>query len=158
VNARSIAVRIVAPVGIAAALALTGCTYMAPTATLIHYDPADGVGADLGAVLLRNIQAVTNEDGSIANIAFTAINRGEATKLNYSVAGAGGKVEDWIPVAPGSTLVGEEDPHLILVDEPDAAVGGLLPVTFQVGDADSVTVLAPVLDVQGRPFLEPLVP
>ncbi len=157
-NARSLAARIVAPVGIAAALALTGCTYLAPVATLIKYDPADGVGANLGSVLLRNVQVVTNEDRSVANITFTAVNNGDAAQLNYSVPTADGKVEDWIPIAPGSTLVGEESPHLIVVDAPDAAVGGLLAVTFQVGDSDSTTLLTPVLDVQGRPWLEPLVP
>jgi len=150
--------RFLAPLGIAGALLLTGCSYFAPTATLIEYDPADGVGADLGDVLLRNVQVVTNEDGSRANITFTAVNGGDAVELNYSVPTAAGQVDDWIPIAPGSTLVGEKQPHLIIVDEPDAEVGGLLEVTFQAGDADSATLLVPVLDVTGRPWLEPLVP
>ncbi len=157
-TARWTAARLVAPLGIAGALLLSGCTYLAPVATLIKYDPADGVGADLGSVLLRNVQAVTNEDGSIANITFTAINNGEAAKLNYSIPTADGNVEGWIPIAPGSTLVGEESPHLIVVDDPDASVGGLLALTLQVGDADTATLLTPVLDVQGSPWLEPLVP
>lgn len=157
-NARSLGLRIVAPLGLAGALLLSGCTYMSTTATLIKYDPADGVGADLGDVLLRNVLTVTNEDGSLANVTFTVINRGEATKLNYSIPTESGTVEDWIPVAPGSTLVGEELPHVILVENPDAIVGGLLPVTFQAGTADTQTLMTPVLDNQGRPYLDSLVP
>jgi len=158
VNARTLGTRILAPLGIVGALLLSGCTFMAPTATLIKYDPADGVGADMGDVLLRNVQAVANEDGSLANIMFTVVNSGEATKLNYSVPTQDGTVQDWIPVPPGSTLVGEELPHLIIIEQPDAIVGGLLEVTFQVGDEDSQTLLTPVLDNQGRPFLDPFVP
>ena len=157
-NARTLGTRILAPLGIVGALLLSGCTFMAPTATLIKYDPADGVGADMGDVLLRNVQAVANEDGSLANIMFTVVNSGEATKLNYSVPTQDGTVQDWIPVPPGSTLVGEELPHLIIIEQPDAIVGGLLEVTFQVGDEDSQTLLTPVLDNQGRPFLDPFVP
>ncbi|HWK19273.1 MAG TPA: hypothetical protein VNR37_00690 [Microbacteriaceae bacterium] len=157
-NARTLGIRILAPLGLVGALLLSGCTFMAPTATLIQYDPADGVGADMGDVLLRNVQVVTNEDGSLGNIAFTVINKGEATQLNYSVPTLTGTVEDWIPVPPGSTLVGEELPHLIIIEEPDAIVGGLLAVTFQAGDGDSQTLMTPVLDNQGRPYLDPLVP
>ncbi|OJX64494.1 MAG: hypothetical protein BGO95_08450 [Micrococcales bacterium 73-13] len=158
-KARSLAPRLVAAIGISGALLLSGCTFMAPQATLNKYDPADGVGADLGDVLLRNVIAVTNEDGSVANVTFTAINTGEATKLNFSVPrGDGSKEQNSIPIPSGSTLVGERSPHIILVDDPDAIVGGLLAVTFQVGDADSQTLLAPVLDSQGRPYLDPLVP
>ena len=157
-NARTLGNRILAPLGLASALLLGGCTFMAPTATLIKYDPADGVGADMGEVLLRNVQAVTNEDGSLANVMFTVINKGEATKLNYSIPTQDGTAEDWIPVPPGSTLVGAEPPHLIIVESPDAVVGGLLAVTFQVGDADTQTLLTPVLDNEGRPFLDPFVP
>ena len=158
-KARLLATRLVAPIGIAAALLLSGCTFLAPQATLNKYDPADGVGADLGDVLLRNVIAVTNADGSLANVTFTAVNTGEATKLNYSVPLADGTVvEDWIPIPPGSTLVGERRPHLIVVEDPDAIPGGLLAVTFQVGDADSSTLLTPVLDNQGRAYLDPLVP
>jgi len=158
VNARTLGIRIVAPLGLLGALLLGGCTFMAPTATLIKYDPADGVGADLGDVLLRNVQAVTNEDGSLANVTFTVINKGEATKLNYSIPTLDGTVENWIPVPPGSTLVGEQPPHIIIIEAPDAIVGGLLAVTFQAGDADTQTLLTPVLDNQGRPFLDPFVP
>jgi hypothetical protein len=159
VKARTLATRLAAPVAIVGALLLSGCTFITSQATLNKYDPADGVGADLGDVLLRNVLTVTNADGSVASITFTAINSGEAAKLNYSLPLADGTlVEDWIPIPPGSTLVGESRPHLIVVDGPDAIVGGLLPVTFQVGDADSLTLLTPVLDNQGREYLDPLVP
>lgn len=157
-NARSLGTRILAPIGLLGALLLGGCTFMSPTATLIKYDPADGIGADLGDVLLRDVQVVTNADGSLGNVTFTVINYGEATKLNYSVPTVDGVVENWIPVPPGSTLVGEESPHLIVIEGPDAIPGGLLPVTFQAGEADTQTLLTPVLDTLGRPYLEPLVP
>lgn len=158
VNARKLGIRIVAPLSLVAALLLAGCSYLSPVATLNKYDPADGIGADLGDVLLRNVVTVTNADGSLASVTFTMINQGEATKLNYSIPTQSGTVEDWIPVAPGSTLVGEQAPHLIVVEGPDAVAGGLLPVTFQAGDADSMTLLTPVLDNQGRPYLDSLVP
>jgi len=158
VNARTLGLRILAPLAVASGLLLGGCTFMAPTATLIHYDPADGVGADLGEVLLRNVQAVANEDGSLANVTFTVVNGGEATQLHYSIPTTDGTLEDWIPVPPGSTLVGERSPHLIIVESPDAVVGGLLAVTFQAGESDSQTLMTPVLDNQGRPFLDPFVP
>lgn len=158
VNARSLATRFLAPVGLVGALVLSGCSFMAPTATLIEYDPADGVGADLGDVLVRDVKVVANEDGSLGNVAFTVINQGEATKLHYSVPTLEGTDENWIPVPPGSTLVGKEMPHLIIVEGPDAIVGGLLAVTFQASDADSQTLLAPVLDNEGRSYLDPFVP
>ena len=158
-KARTLVPRIIAPVAVLAALMLSGCNFVTSQATLNKYDPADGVGADLGDVLLRNVITVTNADGSLANVTFTAINSGEAAKLNYSLPLADGTtVENWIPIPPGSTLVGERSPHLIVVEGPDAIIGGLLPVTFQVGEADSLTLLTPVLDNQGREYLDPLVP
>ncbi len=150
--------RLVAPIAVVAALSLTGCTFIAENATLNRYDPTDGVGADLGNVLLRNVQAVTNEDGSLANIAFVAVNNGDQVRLHYSVETTGGQIDDSITLPPGSTLVGEQTPHLIIVKKPAAKVGGLLDVTFQAGDADSGLLQVPVLDVTGRPWLKPLVP
>lgn len=157
-KARSIRTRLVAPLGIAAALLLSGCTFISPQATLIKYDPADGVGADLGDVLLRNVISVTNEDGSLASVTFMAINDGEATQLNFSIPTLNGNEENWIPIPPGSTYVGYEPPHVILVEEPDAIIGGLLAVTFHVEGTDSQTLLTPVLDNLGRPYLDALVP
>ena len=158
-KARSLVPRLLAPFAVVGALALAGCNMVAPQATLNHYDPADGVGANLGDVLLRNVITVTNEDGSLGNITFTAVNEGEATKLHYAVPTADGKlVEGSLSIPPGSTLVGERKPHLIVVEGPDAIVGGLLPVTFQAGDSDSQTLLTPVLDNEGREYLDPLVP
>ncbi|MBO9578673.1 MAG: hypothetical protein J7480_07895 [Microbacteriaceae bacterium] len=155
----AVSVLVAAPVLAGSALLMSGCAFIAPQATLIHYDPADGISADLGEVELRNVQAVANEEGSLANVTFTAINHGEAVKLNYAYPTADGSLtEGWIPLAPGSTLVGEEDPHRIIAEGFDARVGGLLTITLQAGDADSQTLQVPLLSAESRPHLEPFVP
>ena len=49
--------RLVASVALAGALLLgtTGCTLGAVTGTLVHYQPSDGVAANVGDVKVRNL-------------------------------------------------------------------------------------------------------
>ena len=159
--ARSLGTRIVASVGIAGAIALaaTGCSYMAPQATLIRYDPADGVGADLGDLLLRNVIAVADEDAAAVNIVFSAVNTGDkAITLHYSADTKSGQQDDSITIRPGLTNVGEDGRQIVVVSPKNAAVGGLYSVTFTAEGADSATLRIPVLDAKGREYLADFVP
>jgi len=158
---RSLGTRIVASLGVAGAVAFaaTGCSYMAPTATLIHYDPADGVGADLGQMLLRNLVAVTGDDGGPVNVIFSAINTSDKTiTLHYSAPTTSGQQDKSLDIKPGLTNVGDGGRQIVITTPDGATLGGLYPVTFTADGADSVTVEVPVLDPEGREYLSDYVP
>jgi hypothetical protein len=57
------------------ALGLTGCTFFAPQATLIQYNPSDGVSLNLGALQIRNAFVIAPK-GTDANFIGAVINNG----------------------------------------------------------------------------------
>ena len=52
----------------------TGCTFIAQQATLIQYDPSDGIGTQVGNVAVRNAIALINEDGHAVSLMVTLVN------------------------------------------------------------------------------------
>ncbi len=161
--ARPFAVRLAASVAAAAAIVLStaGCTFLAPQATLIHYDAADGIGVDLGQLAIRNVIAVADSDQSVqaVNLVFSAINTsGKAITLNYSAPNSTGRQTDALAFQPGITSIPSGDKQIVVTMPKDAALGGLYPVTFTAEGADSVTVQVPILDAAGRDYLKQFVP
>ena len=159
--ARPTALRLAVSVAVAAALAVgtTGCTLLAPTATKIQYDPADGVSVNLGDVLIRDAKVVPNADGSLVSLAFTAINdSGTATPLNVSYTTASGVEHGSVTLPTGITNFPGTAGELTVSDPADAALGSLYTVAFEAHGSDTVPAQLPVLDATGRPWLDGSVP
>ncbi|HWL59531.1 MAG TPA: hypothetical protein VNQ48_01435 [Microbacteriaceae bacterium] len=144
-----------------ALLGLSACSLVAPVATMIHYDPADGIGTDLGEVKVRDAQAIMGESGAI-NVYFYVVNSGEEQARLHVALGAGGTDgKAAITLAPeeATTVGGPDSDVAVLVERPtDASLGGLYPVYFQVGEAAGQQLLVPVLDAEARPFFEDYLP
>jgi len=149
-----------AAVATAAVLATAGCSFIAPQATLIHYDPAEGVGGDAGTVAIRNAEAVANPDTGAITIVFTAINTSsDAATVSISAGPSGEDSQKTLSLAAGASAVVGDDTAMLTIDDPtDAPIGGLYPVTFQSGTADSLVLQVPVLTDEGRSFLSQFVP
>lgn len=147
------------------ALGASGCTFIAPQATRFAYDPADGVGANLGEVKIRDVQAVADAvHPEHLNLVFYASNGSlEDIALNYSVETDSGALTGSITL-PGNRdfelgIPAKAEVHVVHVDGPkDVELGGLYPVYFQAGIADGIELLVPVLDDGGRPHLTEYLP
>ncbi|HKH08780.1 MAG TPA: hypothetical protein VKA62_07500 [Agromyces sp.] len=126
-------------------LGASGCSMLTYQATTEHYDPSDGVSADVGDLDLRNI-LVVSEDGEDGNLVLTVVNTGdEDAELGVQV-GEGGGEPLIIEVEAGATvsLGGDEEP--LLLEGIDTQPGALLPLYFQYGTAEGIEKLVPVLD------------
>ena len=114
-------------------------------ATTEHYDPSDGVSADVGDLDLRNI-LVVSEDGEDGNLVMTVVNTGdEDAELGVQVGEGGGQTLI-VEVEAGATvsLGGDEEP--LLLEGIDTQPGSLVPIFFQYGSAEGIEKLVPVLD------------
>jgi hypothetical protein len=114
-------------------------------ATTEHYDPSDGVSADVGDLDLRNI-LVVSEDGEDGNLVMTVVNTGdEDAELGVQVGEGGGQTLI-VEVEAGATvsLGGDEEP--LLLEGIDTEPGSLVPIFFQYGSAEGIEKLVPVLD------------
>jgi hypothetical protein len=141
--------RIAATVVLAAGILVgtTGCNLFAPQATTIHYDPSDGVGADVGEVDIRNVLLIADEDGTNANLIASLVNRGdESHRVSVQYEGDGGKVTEEVTVpAKGSITFGGGDGPTVTLREIEARPGSLFPVFFQYGNETGAEMLVPVL-------------
>jgi hypothetical protein len=114
-------------------------------ATTEHYDPSDGVSANVGDLDLRNI-LVVSDDGEDGNLVLTVVNTGEEDAELGVQVGEGGGEPLMIEVEAGATvsLGGDEEP--LLLEGIDTQPGALLPIFFQYGTAEGIEKLVPVLD------------
>ena len=114
-------------------------------ATTEHYDPSDGVSANVGDLDLRNI-LVVSDDGEDGNLVLTVVNTGEEDAELGVQVGEGGGEPLIIEVEAGATvsLGGDEEP--LLLEGIDTQPGALLPIFFQYGTAEGIEKLVPVLD------------
>ena len=114
-------------------------------ATTEHYDPSDGVSADVGDLDLRNI-LVVSEDGEDGNLVMTVVNTGEEDAELGVQVGEGGGETLIVEVEAGATvsLGGDEEP--LLLEGIDTEPGSLVPIFFQYGSAEGIEKLVPVLD------------
>jgi hypothetical protein len=155
-------VRAAASVIVAGAIVLgaSGCSFFAPQATLIHYEPSDGVAVNVGEIKARNIMAIS-EDGKTANLVMTIVNEGdtpETVKFVYaSTKDADADAEVDVQRDSSTSIgYGPDDKSVTLTDL-DVTVGSLISVWVQYGSEEGVPVLVPVLD-GSQPQYATLVP
>lgn len=123
----------------------SGCSMITPQATLIHYDPSDGVGATVGDVAVRNALIISN-DGETGNMIFTVANDGD-TSSSISVQYDGNT--QTIDLAAGEQIVlgtGDEESQPLLLEDIGTEPGSLLPVYFSSPGSEGIEELVPVLD------------
>ncbi|TDW29535.1 hypothetical protein [Cryobacterium psychrophilum] len=140
--------RIVASVVIAAGILIgtSACGFGAPQATLIQYDPSDGVSGDVGDVAIRNAMLLS-ADGETATLLVTAVNVGDtAESLTVQYDANGKKVTELVTVrANSSVTIGAKNEPNVTLENIDTAPGDLFPVFFQYGEETGVQLLLPVL-------------
>jgi hypothetical protein len=133
------------------ALALAGCTFFAPVATAIHYDPSDGVGLNLGDIQLRNVLAISPE-GTDANLVGVIINSGtsdETVNFQYTDHANGLATPQTTGVViPAGAIISFGNPGVQQLVFRDANVkpGAILSVFVQYGDETGKKLRIPVLD------------
>jgi hypothetical protein len=164
VIARTAAARAAASVILAAGLVAgtAGCTFFATQATLIQYDPSDGVGTDIGSVQVRNVLAIIGDDGQAISLLVTLVNSGSRNaNVNLQYLADGEKVTIVKTVRPHSvasfgTSVDEEQ---IVVVDPGVKAGQLFPVYVQYGEHEGKELLVPVLTGDNETYeaLKPVV-
>jgi hypothetical protein len=141
--------RVAASAGLVAiaAIALAGCNFITPQATLQHYEPSDGLSARVGDVEVLNAM-VLSEDGESGNLLFSALNTSEDDiELTIQYEGDDGKVDLQVDLeAQQLTEVGFGDDGQLFLEAIGTRPGGLLPVYFQYGDKPGRQLLLPVLD------------
>jgi hypothetical protein len=136
-------------------LALTGCTFFTPQATLIPYDASDGVALNVGNIQMRNV-FVVSEKGTNANLVGVIINTGktaETINIQYTshTGGTATSVTEHVSLAaspgPKSTIsFGNPGVPQLVFRGDDVKPGALLKLFVQYGSVSGRTVLVPVLD------------
>ncbi|MEH6780919.1 MAG: hypothetical protein V7618_05070 [Rhodoglobus sp.] len=148
---RTRAARAAASALIAGALLVgtAGCSFITPTATLNHYDPSDGIGAEVGDVKVRNVLAISNDDQSAVSLMVTVINTSSSSgslRMQYESAD-GERIDISKPVSSnevkhyGTTVDGD----MIVIDDADIRAGQLFPIYFQFGNQSGEELLVPVI-------------
>jgi hypothetical protein len=147
---RRIAIAAVLAVGLV--LGTTGCTFFAPQATLIKYDPSPGVSLNLGKLQVRNAFVVSPK-GTDANLIAVFINSGSSeidVKLQYSShTGGTAKTITLPPVAlkPGEVIsYGNPGVTQLVFRSADVKPGSLLKIFVQYGSVSGQNLLLPVLN------------
>ena len=118
---RRIAVAAVLAVGLA--LGTTGCTFLTPVATLIKYNPGNGVSLDLG-------------------IQYTSHTGGSAQSKTVHVALAAGQVISF----------GNPGVKQVVFRGADVPAGALLKIFLQYGSVSGKNLLIPVLNNSEQPY------
>ncbi len=153
--------RSAASIAIAAGLVLgaSGCSFFAPQATAIHYDPSDGVSATVGPIGARNVLAIS-ADGKTANLVFGLANDGSSPELvDFQYTDATGTKQTLTVYAAANkvTPVGYDGGETLTLTNIKTAVGGLFPVYMQYGTGAGKGITVPVLD-GSQPQFATLVP
>lgn len=145
--------RIATSIALAAALAFgaTGCGLFAPQATTDPYAPSDGIEATFSGLDVRNLLLVQAEDGTHANIVFTAVNStNDPKQLHISFTSADGATEasaDFI-VEPGTQpfgdVEGENEP--VFVSLPGVVAGSSVSAFLSTPGSPDLERAVPMLD------------
>jgi len=151
VTVRTRAARAAASALIAGALLVgtAGCSFITPTATLNHYDPSDGIGAEVGDLKLRNVLAISNDDNSAVSLMITVINTESASgslRIQYESAD-GERVDISKPITSDAvkSYGTEVDADMIIISDADVIAGQLFPIYFQFGNDSGKELLVPVI-------------
>lgn len=143
----------------ALALGVTGCGFVTPQATLIQYQPSDGVQTNVGDIKVRNAIAIS-EDGVDASLVMTLLNTGtsDSTVTFQFVNAKGEKTNIDVDVAARSKVsVGNTGEDQVALRGISVAVGGLLPVYIYAKGSEGSQLLVPVLSSENAEYtgLEP---
>ena len=149
----------------AAALLLSGCSFWAPNTAVQPYAPADGLQAELGDLLVRNMLVVSEGDGEAGLLVGALVNRGEEdTTVQVEVGGTATEVE--VPAGVSVALGTESDrpdgeqstivSETVEIDEVEPAAGGVIELTVTDAAGGSAVLRVPVVLPDG-PYAE-LVP
>ncbi|GHD79671.1 hypothetical protein CLV85_0855 [Salinibacterium amurskyense] len=148
---RTRATRAAASALIAGALLVgtAGCSFITPTATLNHYDPSDGIGAEVGDVKVRNVLAISNDDESAVSLMVTIINTSSSSgslRMQYESA-EGERIDISKPVTSGEvkSYGTEVDGDMIVIADAGIRAGQLFPIYFQFGNDSGQELLVPVM-------------
>lgn len=152
--------RAAASIVIASALlaGTAGCTFITPQATLIQYNPGNGVAGRVGSVEVRNVVAVTADEGKTVSLLITLINSGQKDALVTLQFESDNKTRtDVKPIEPGASIsFGNDGENQIVIPDPGVEPGALMPVYVQYGDNVGTQLMVPVLAADG--FYEGLAP
>jgi hypothetical protein len=146
---RRIAVAAVLAVGLS--LGTAGCTFFAPQATAIKYNPSDGVSLNLGKLQVRNAFVISPK-GTDANLIGVFINSGSSpidVELEYTahVKGVAQVLDTHILIAPGDPVsYGNPGVKQVVFRSANVPAGSLLKVFIQYGNESGRNLLLPVLD------------
>jgi hypothetical protein len=132
-------------------LGTAGCTFAAPQATLIQYDPSDGVSLNVGAIQLRNA-FVVSPDGEAANFVGVLINTSNSAKavtLQYTSHVDDKTTRSNIEVdLEAGQVISFGDPKVpqLIFDAINVQPGALFTVFVQYGTTSGKNVQLPVLN------------
>lgn len=145
-------IRIASSIALAAAIALgaSGCTLIAPQATLIPYAPSDGIDVTVDGVNVRNLMLIADETGENFNVVFSSVNlTDEERDLTITFTGEGSqtaKAEFTIPT--GNTRFGNPDGAEVpvLVSIPGLEPGQTVDAYLKTANSSEQQQYIPVLD------------
>jgi hypothetical protein len=147
---------IAAALAVGLSLGTAGCTFFAPQATLIHYDPSDGIGVTVGAVDFRNMFVVS--DGTDANLIGAVINHSDSSQtINFQYTDRTGAtpVVTTNPIElPANTTLSFGNPGQaqLVFRGANAKPGSLLRIFIQYGTETGKNASLPVLDNSIAPY------
>jgi hypothetical protein len=135
----------------------SGCAMFSTQATTIPYSPADGVNVpNNGPLDVRNVVIIADEEGTDGNLIAAIVNTTDEAQTLSIEYGDGSSQS--IRVKPNQVLsLGSDDTKPLLLEDIDTMPGATLPMYFQSGDAEGVSVEVPVLD-GSLEYLELLAP
>jgi len=151
--------RLVASVVLAGALVLgtSGCTLAAVTGTLVHYQPSDGVAANVGDIKVRNLLGLSDNGEDVA-LVMTIVNSGDTdASVDFQYEDSSGTKSTITIVVNAHSSVhigGGGDNGVAILRDAGATVGGLIPIYVQYGEEQGQQVQVPVLDGQTEAYAD----
>lgn len=129
----------------AALAALSACSTLSDTTTELDYEPADGVAAQVGDVLARNL-VVVGDKGSEGLVSGALVNTG-ASDQTVTIETKGSPQPVQISLSPGQliTLGSGTDQRSVVVGSLTQAPGTMVKVTLSSPTGGEVTANVPVL-------------
>jgi hypothetical protein len=129
----------------AALAALSACSTLSDTTTALDYEPADGVAAQVGDVLARNL-VVVGDEGSEGLVSGALVNTG-ASDQTVTIQTKGSPQPVQISLSPGQliTLGSGTDQRSVVVGSLTQAPGTIVPVPLSSPSGGEVTANVPVV-------------
>jgi hypothetical protein len=126
---------------------LGGCSLWSPDVVLEPYAPADGLQAELGDVLARNIFVVSEGDGAPGVLGGALVSRADVpSNILVEVGGTSQVLE----VAAGETvLLGGPEGEQVVIDSVEEPLGATTQVRLTGETSGAVTLAVPVLEPAG---------